>query len=205
MAFKKLIPEVTEALERLCFENPLPFQKRIISKIKSGRNLYGIAPTGAGKTMTIIISTIQKLEGKAEGDMPRALIFVRDKQAALELEEKFKEFAKHTDLRIFSAYEGPDIENQKISIYEGMDIVISTPAFVHKLFKITGIYLGELKLFIVDDAEFLNAGKEFNYLIQMPPHIQKCQYLVFATEMTSKMERLQDSFMELSEVVRGKV
>lgn len=204
MAFKKLIPEVTDALERLGHENPLPFQKKIISKIKSGRNLYGIAPTGAGKTTAMIIGTIQKLEGKAEGDMPRALIFVKDKQAALELEEKFIEFARYTDLRIFSAYEGPDIENQKITIYEGMDIVISTPAFVHKLFKITGIYLGDLKLFMVDDAEFLNTSKEFNYLIQMPPHIQKCQYLVFASEMTPKMDRLQDSFMELSEIVQAK-
>lgn len=204
MAFKKLIPEVTDALERLGFENPLPFQKKIISKIKSGRNIFGIAPEGAGKTTAMIIGTIQKLEGKAEGDMPRALIFVKDKQAALELEEKFKEFTRHTDLRVFTAYEGPDIENQKIAIYEGMDIVISTPAFVHKLFKITGIYLGDLKLFMVDDAEFLSVSKEFNYLIQMPPHITKCQYLVFASEMTPKMERLQDSFMEFSEMVRMK-
>ena len=125
-----------------------------------------------------MISTIHKLEGTAFDDMPRALIFVKDKQAALELEEKFKEFTRHTDLRIFTAYEGPDIENQKIAIYEGMDIVISTPAFVHKLFKITGIHLGQLSLFIVDDAEFLSVSKEFNYLIQMPPHIPKCQYLI---------------------------
>ncbi|HET8885858.1 MAG TPA: DEAD/DEAH box helicase [Salinimicrobium sp.] len=201
MSFKKLIPEINEALERLDYENPLPFQKKILGKIKSGSNIFGIAPSGSGKTTSIIIGTIQTLEGKAMGDMPRALIFVKDKDAALELEEKFKKFTRHTDLRVFTAFQGPDIENQKIAIYEGMDIVISTPAFVHKLFKITGIHLGQLKLFVVEDAEFLTVSRDFNYLIQMPPHIPKCQYLVFATEFTPKIERLEESFMEHSEIV----
>ncbi|MDT0685226.1 DEAD/DEAH box helicase [Autumnicola psychrophila] len=203
MSFKKLNTPLKEALDRLGYESLLPFQKKLIPKIKSGKNLFAIAPEGNGKSTAIVISTLQILESKAFEDAPRALIFVKDKQAALELEEKFNEFTRYMDVRVFSAYDEPDIEQQKVSIYEGVDVVIATPNKLFKLFKITGINVSQLKLFIVEDAEFLLNSRDFNDLIRVPAHITKCQYLVFASEFNSKIERLKDSFMSHSEVVRA--
>jgi superfamily II DNA/RNA helicase len=203
MSFKKLNTPLKEALDRLGYESLLPFQKKLIPKIKSGKNLFAIAPQGSGKSTAIVISTLQILESKAFEDAPRALIFVKDKQAALELEEKFNEFTRYMDVRVFSAYDEPDIEQQKVSIYEGVDVVIATPNKLFKLFKITGINVSQLKLFIVEDAEFLLNSRDFNDLIRIPPHITKCQYLVFASEFNSKIERLKDSFMSHSDVLRA--
>lgn len=198
MAFKKLNEPLLEALERIGYESPLPFQKKLISKIKSGVNLFGIGPEGSGKTTAMIIGTLQKLESEAFEDSPRALIYVKDKAAAVALEEEFKRFTQQMDLRIFTAYEGPDIEKQKETIYFGMDIVIGTPGRLKKLFKISGIHVTELKLVIVEDAEFLVNSRDFNDFISIPSHIPRCQYLVFSTETNSKIERLKDLFMEHS-------
>lgn len=202
MSFKKLNTPLLEALERLSYEEPLPFQKKILSRIKSGANIFGIGPQGCGKTTTIIISTIQKLGAEAFEDAPRALIFVKDKEAALELEEKFKEFTRYMDLRVYSAYDQPDLDTQKGDIYEGVDVVIATPNKLFKLFKATGINVTQLKLFVVEDAEFLLGNRYYNDLIRIPEHISKCQYLVFAEEMNSKIERLKESFMSHSEVIQ---
>ncbi len=204
MSFKKLNPPLLEALERLEYETPLPFQKKVISRIKSGKNIFGIAPEGSGKTTAMIISTIQILESEAFEDAPRALIVVRDKEAAIELEEQFKSFTRYMDLRIFSAYDQPDLDMQKGEIYEGVDIVIATPHKLFKLFKATGINVSQLKLFVVEDAEFLLKTRDYNDLIRIPEHISKCQYLVFTTAFNSKIERLKDSFMAYSEVVEVK-
>lgn len=201
MAWKKLNPPLLEALERLGYESPLPFQKKIISKIKGGANLYGIGPQGRGKTTALIIGTLQKLDSQAFEDAPRALVFVKDNQEAEALEEKFKEFTRHMDVRIFTAFDGPDIEKQKIAIYEGMDIVIGTPKRLNRLFLISGIDVNQLKLFIVEDAEFLSKSQDFNNLIEVSNHISKCQFLVFASEFHPRLDRLQDLFMEHSEVV----
>ena len=76
MSFKKLIEPLKETIESKGFTEPLPFQKAILSKIKGGASLFGIGPTGCGKTTTIILSVIQKLKGVAVEDAPRALIFV---------------------------------------------------------------------------------------------------------------------------------
>ena len=54
MSFKKLIEPIKDVLKSQGFETPLPFQKRILSKIKSGANVFGIAPEGSGKTTTLI-------------------------------------------------------------------------------------------------------------------------------------------------------
>lgn len=108
------------------------------------------------------------------------------------------------DLRIFSAYDEPDIEVQKVAIYEGVDIVIATPKKLFKLFSITGINVSQLKLLIVEDAEFITNSGIFNDLIRIPQHISKCQYLVFASETNSKIERLRDSFMARAEVLKMK-
>lgn len=204
MPFKKINAPLLEVLERKGFEEPLPFQKKILSKIKSGANLFGIAPEGSGKTTSIIISTIQKLGSEAFEDAPRALIFVKDKEAALELEEKFKEYTRRMDLRVFAAFDEPNMENQKGEIYSGVDIVIATTKRLNQLFLHSGINLSQLKLFIVEDAGFLIRNKAFIDLIRIPESINRCQYLVFSDKYDAKMERLKDSFMAHSQLIELK-
>ncbi len=195
MPFKKLNAPLKEALERLEIETPTPFQKKSISKIKSGANFYGIAPEGAGKTTAMIISIIQKLKSEAYMDAPRALIYVKDKEAALALEEKFKAFTRYMDLRIYCAYDEQKIDHQKDDIYAGVDIVIATPSRINKLFSITGIHLGELQLLILEDAEIL-VKRSFNHdIYRITQSINKCQYLVFAESWDARLEKLQDTFM----------
>src|SRR5690606_27951033 len=98
MSLKKLIEPLQETLNNKGITTMLPLQKLILSKIKGGVNLFVIAPKGSGKTTSLIISVINKLNGQALEDAPRALIFVKDKQAALTLEAQFKEYTQGTDL-----------------------------------------------------------------------------------------------------------
>tara|TARA_R100000935_G_C2816908_1_gene157759 strand:- start:554 stop:1174 length:621 start_codon:yes stop_codon:yes gene_type:complete len=196
MPFKKLNTPLKEALERLEIEVPTPFQKKSISKIKSGANFYGIAPEGAGKTTAMIISTIQQLKSEAYMDAPRALIYVKDKESALDLEQKFKAFTRYMDLRIYCAYDEQNIDHQKDDIYEGVDIVIATPKRINKLFSITGINLGELQLMILEDAHDLLQRTANNAIYRISQSITKCQYLVFTENMNPKLEKLEETFMK---------
>ena len=91
MPFNKLIEPLKDTLKNKGFDEPLQLQKQILSKIKSGASLFVVAPNDSGKTTSIIISVIQKLKNAFE-DAPRALIFVKDKQAALDLELEFNAF-----------------------------------------------------------------------------------------------------------------
>ncbi len=201
MSFKKIHPELKEALERLKITEPLPFQKNVLSKIKGGASIFGIAPKGSGKTTALVMSTLQKLNCAAFEDSPRALIFVKDKQAALDLEQEFNRFIFRMDLRVYCAYEEQNIEDQRDDIYDGVDIVIATPKRLSKIFYSNGINLGQLQLFIVEDAEFLIKPNLFSDVIRIPESLNKCQYLIFATKFDARMERMQDSFMSAAQIV----
>lgn len=201
MSFKKLIEPIADTLNHKGFEEPLPLQKKILSTIKSGASLFVIAPDGSGKTTSIVISVIQKLK-KAGEDAPRALIFVKDKQAALNLELEFNAFKRGTDLRIYCAYDEHDIDIQRDDIYEGTDIVIATPKRLNKLFFLNGINLNKLQMCIVEDASFLFRSNNFAEVTRTPESIGKCQYLVFADKFDARFERWKDSFMYNARVIK---
>ncbi|SDZ94581.1 DEAD/DEAH box helicase [Bizionia paragorgiae] len=195
MSFKKLNPEIKDALITNDIEAPTSFQKLFLPKIKSGIDIYGIGKKGVGKTTAMIIGTMQMLGSKAFEDAPRALILVEDKQAALDLQAAFLEFTSRTDLRIYTAYEEHDLEKQKEEIYYGQDIVIATPKRLNKLFFLNAINVTQLKLFIIEDAEFAIKAKYYNDVIRVPESLEKCQFLIFAEELYPKLQRLDDLFM----------
>ena len=204
MPFNKLIPALQEAIDQIGFENPTELQEKMLPKIKSGSNLFGIGPDGSGKSTALIMGVIQKLKGQAYGDNPRALIFVKDKKSALKLEEQFKAFLKEMDLRIYCAYEEQIINKQKDGIYAGTDIVIATPKRLSKLYFLNGINLTELQMIIVEDAEFLIRNSFHTDVDRISESIAKCQHLVFASKFDSNMERLKSLFMSHSLIVEAK-
>ena len=201
MAFKKIQEQLKEALEQQGIKEPLPFQKAVVPKLKEGTSIFGIAPHGAGKTTSIVIGTLQKLNCAAFEEAPRALIFVKDKEAALALQREFERFTRRMDLRIYTVYEEHNIEAQRNEIFEGVDIVIATPKRLSKIFYLNGINLGKLKLFIVDDAEFLSKPGPFSDVIRIPESLDRCQYAIFSTKFDGRMERMQELFMANAQVI----
>lgn len=201
MPFKKLLPAIQENITRLGFDKPTPFQETIIPKIKGGMNMFAIAPKGSGKTTTLVMSVVQKLNGTMLDDVPRALIYVKDRAAALALEAVFNEFIKNTDLRIYSAYEEPKISNQRDDIYAGMDIVIATPRRLSKLYYMNGINLSRLQLLIVEDAEFIFDNSYHTDVSRITESLNKCQLLVFNDAYTDRMERFQELLMADAPIV----
>lgn len=204
MSFKKLILPLKNSLENKGFNEPLPFQKLVLSKIKSGANLFCIAPKSSGKTTSIVLSVIQKLKGEAFEDAPRALIFVKDKQAALNLELEFNTYLRGCNLRVYCAYDEKNIDQQRNEIYDGVDIVIATPKRLNKLYYLNGVNLNKLQMFIIEDGEFLLGNNNLAEISRTPESIGKCQYLMFSTLYDARFERWKDTFMYNTQIIEYK-
>lgn len=204
MSFKKLNPILKAAIEQQGFFEPLPFQKEILPKLKGGANVYGIAPKGSGKTTALIIAIMHKLKAVAFEDSPRALIMVKDKQAALDLKEQFEVFTNRTDLRIYTAYEEQTLDQQREEIYYGVDILIVTPKRLNKLYYLNSLHLGELQIFVLEDAEFLIRANFHDDVLRVTESLHKCQFVIFAETMHKRYKRLQESFMYNSQIVSFK-
>ena len=202
MSFKKLNPEILEALEINNFEAPTPLQKKALPVIKGGANVFCIGSKGCGKTTSIIISVLQKLKCQAEGDAPRALILVETKAQALKLKEEFEKFIKPRTLRVYTAYDEQTLDQQREEIYYGQDILIATPKRLNKLYLMNSLDLSQLKLYIIEDAEFAEKGLYFAAINRIPESIDKCQYLVFSEKLSPRLKRFEETFMFRAQVVK---
>jgi superfamily II DNA/RNA helicase len=201
MPFKKLHLDIQEVLERIEITTPTPFQSKSIPVIKSGANVFCTAPKDSGKTTTLILTTLQKLKCEAVGNAPRAVVLVENKERALELYTAFLTYTKHNSLRVYVGYEQLHIDVQKSEIFEGIDILISTPKTMNKLFLLNGVSTSQLKILSIDDADFLIKQSEYSAMISIAQSIQKCQYVLFSETLHPKLKRFEEYFMEHSKIV----
>ena len=201
MPFKKLHSDIKEKLEDLELTEPTPFQRKSIPVIKSGVNCYCTAPNGSGKTTALILTTLHKLKCEAKGSSPRAIILVEDKARALELYDAFISYSKYKSLRIYVGYEQLHIDVQKSEIFEGVDILISTPKTLKKLFLLNGVNISQLMIFSIDDAEFLSQSSAYNALLAITQSINKCQFVLYSEKINPVLKRFESTFMEYSKTV----
>ncbi len=201
MPFKKLNSDILDTLSKLEITTPTPFQINSIPVIKSGANVYCTAPKDSGKTTTLIITTLQKLKCRAIGNAPRAVVLVENKEKAMELYDIFLAYTKYTSLRVYVGYEELHIDVQKSEIAMGVDILISTPKSMNKLFLTNGVSISDLKVFSIDDAEFLVQNSAYAAIMSITQSIQKCQYVLYSEKLHPILKRFEDYFMEYSKVV----
>lgn len=201
MPFKKLNASIKNKLEELEISIPTIFQTKSIPVIKSGANIYCIAPKDSGKTTTLILTTIHKLKCKEVGAAPRALILVENNEEALELYNTFLTYTKHTSLRVYFGDEKEHIDLLKSEIFEGIDILIATPKIVNKLLLLEGLNTTQVKIFCIDNAEFLVDKTSYTALMAITQSIHKCQYVIYSEKLTPILKRFESYFMQYSKKV----
>jgi superfamily II DNA/RNA helicase len=201
MPFKKLHADIREKLNTLNIETPTPFQSSSIPVIKSGANVYCTAPKESGKTSTLVWTTLQKLKCEAVGNAPRAVVLVENKERAMELYDTFLAYTKYNSLRVYVGHEQLHIDIQKSEIFEGTDILISTPKTMNKLFLLNGVSTAQLKIISIDDADFLSQHSSYTALMSIAQSIQKCQYVIYSDKMHPVLKRFESYFMERSKTV----
>ncbi len=201
MPFKKLHSEIKEKLESLKITTATPFQKASIPVIKSGANIYCVAPEGSGKTTTLVLTTLQKLKFEVVGNAPRAIVLVENNERALELNDAFSKFTRYHPLRVYLADEKLHIDVLKSEIFEGVDILISTPKIVNKLLLLEGISTSQLKIFSIDDADFLLKNAAYTALMSITQSLNKCQFVLYSEKMHPILKRLESYFMKYAKTV----
>ena len=118
MPFKKLHVTIKEFLEDQEVTIPTPFQKASIPVIKSGANIFCTAPEASGKTIALILTTMQKLKCEEIGTAPRAIVVVENNEKALQLYELFLKYTRPTSLRVYFGDEKAHVDLLKSEIFE---------------------------------------------------------------------------------------
>jgi superfamily II DNA/RNA helicase len=196
MPFKKLHSEIKEVLESLEISTPTSFQSKSIAAIKSGANIFCIAPENSGKTTTLILTAMHKLKCEEIGTAPRAIILVGDNEKAKALYETFVIYTRRTSLRVYVCDEKLHIDMLKSEIFEGSDILIGTTKIMNKLFLLNGVNTTQLKMMCIDDAGFLNQKTPLTAMMAITQSITKCQFVIYSDKMHPFLKKFESYFMK---------
>lgn len=192
------LKKINEKLQRALVENGLveanEMQQETFSTIKSGADCVIIALEKSGKTTTLVINVIQRLE-KAFEESPRALIVVESKEKMLEMKQLFEKLGNYTDLRVYGVHDKGDIDFDKNQISLGIDVLIGTPNRLSDMFSSAGFDVNRLKMFIIEDTDDLLRLRFDTKLARISESMGKTQRIYFSENITERVDSFADRTM----------
>ena len=169
-------------------------QKETFSTLKSGSDCIIIAPTGSGKSTTIVLNVIQRLAGATE-ESPRALIIVEDKAKVLEMESLFEKYGKYSTLEVYGVHDKGDMEYDKNYISSGIDVLIGTPNKLSEMFTTAGFNVNRLKMLILDDTDPILKLRHETKIMRISNSIVRTQRIIFSEQFTERIEVLAEKML----------
>ena len=193
---------VQKAIDDLGFVTPTPIQEKSFSVIMSGRDMMGIAQTGTGKTFAYLLPLL-KLYKFTPTDTPKIVILVPTRELVVQVVEEVEKLTKYMSVRTLGIYGGVNINTQKKSVYQGIDILVGTPGRVMDLALDSVIRFDDTQKLVIDEFdEMLNLG----FRVQLTSILaimtrNKRQNILFSATMTDEVDAILNDFFDFPEEV----
>ena len=202
MSFKNLnlIEPILKALTTEGYITPTPIQQQGIPVVLEGKDLLGCAQTGTGKTAAFAIPILQNLYNNKHEERGawniKALILTPTRELAIQIDESFAAYGKHTGLKHLVVYGGVSQYHQTNSLRRGVDILIATPGRLLDLIEQRFISLQHIQMFVLDEADrMLDMGfiHDVKRIIAKLP--AKRQTLFFSATLPQEISSLSKSIL----------
>ncbi|HMT29845.1 MAG TPA: DEAD/DEAH box helicase [Bacteroidia bacterium] len=158
MTFKELISNevICNALIKTGYTTPTPIQQQAIPPILEGKDVFGCAQTGTGKTAAFALPILQLLHEQrlSRHDIKiKALVLAPTRELAIQISESFREYGTGLNLRHTVVYGGVGQNPQTRALQNGVDILIATPGRLLDLMQQGFIHLKHIEFLVLDEAD----------------------------------------------------
>lgn len=200
-----LIEPIRQALREEGYQTPTPIQAEAIPVVLQGTDLLGCAQTGTGKTAAFSIPIIQRLYQQNElghGRRIKALVLTPTRELAIQIDESFAAYGRHTPLRHTVIFGGVGQKPQTDALEKGVDVLIATPGRLLDLIGQGYVRLDTLDYFVLDEADrMLDMGFIHDIKRILPLLPKQRQSLFFSATMPPEIERLAGTILNAPEKV----
>jgi ATP-dependent RNA helicase RhlE len=186
--------QLSRALDDMGFSEPTPIQQKAFPVIMSGKDMVGIAQTGTGKTIGYLLPVLRQLE-YSEQRHPRVLIVVPTRELVVQVVGEIEKLAAYMSCRVAGIYGASNINTQKQQVYDGVDILVSTPGRLIDLTHSRSVIFRDVKRLVIDEVdEMLNLGfrPQLVQLLDMLP--QRRQNILFSATLSEEVEAVIQAF-----------
>lgn len=191
----ELIEPLLNAVKEMKYDIPSPIQEQAIPAIISGRDIFGCAKTGTGKTAAFALPILQKLYLRDESEKyPRtikALILAPTRELAIQINETFEAMNPQVNLKSAVIFGGVRQGSQVTKINRGIDVLIATPGRLIDLYNQGLVDLKHVEYLVLDEADrMLDMGfiKDIRKILRFIP--RRHQTMLFSATLPDEIKHL---------------
>lgn len=198
--FQQVIKPLQRAITKEGYTTPTPIQEQAIPPVMDGRDVFGCAQTGTGKTAAFTLPILQNLSqqgGRPDSKRPRCLIVTPTRELAAQIGDSIRNYGRFLKLSHTVIFGGVGQNPQVKAMRRGVDIVVATPGRLIDLMGQGEVDLSAVEIFVLDEADrMLDMGfqpdlKKIRH--QLP---NKRQSLLFSATMPKEVRELAQSLVQ---------
>jgi ATP-dependent RNA helicase RhlE len=197
--FGSVNPLLQHAAVAQGFKTPTPIQEQSIPELIKGRDIFGCAQTGTGKTAAFLLPILNSLlesGGKSERGKPRVLIIAPTRELAAQIAESVVVFARYTKISFAVIFGGVSQQPQVRALNNCADIVVATPGRLLDLMNQRYISLDAIEHFVLDEADrLLDMGflPDIKRVLEALP--EKRQTMFFSATLSKEVMKLSNQMV----------
>ncbi len=185
-------------IKRAGYTNPRPIQDQAISSVMQGKDVFGMANTGTGKTAAFLLPLIEKIsKTKGQNKRETVLIMAPTRELALQIESDFKNLAFGFGMFSVACVGGLPIMKQIKEIKMGVSFIIGTPGRLRDLLDRKVLDLSNCHSVVLDEADrMLDMGfrDDMVYIIGKAP--KEHQTLFFSATLSAEIKKLTEHYLK---------
>lgn len=203
MKFKdlNLNKRILENLNKYGYEEPTPIQEKVIPMCLNGKDIFGCAQTGTGKTASFALPIINMLaENPRKRDdeiIIKYLVLTPTRELAMQVFDNFKKYGSGLYQRYACFYGGESKRFNIKTLKEGVDVAICTPGRLLDLVKSRYMDISNVNTIVLDEADLmLDMGfiGDVKKIISFLP--KNHQTLFFSATMPKAIQSLIEKIMK---------
>jgi ATP-dependent RNA helicase RhlE len=201
MTFKelKLIQPLLGPLDKMGYTQPTPIQEQSIPHLLEGRDIFGCAQTGTGKTAAFALPILQMLDAAKIGPRSgiKALILAPTRELAIQIHENIVLYSENINISSCVIFGGVNQHSQVQALRKGVNILIATPGRLLDLMQQGFIKLNVVSHFVLDEADrMLDMGFIHDIKKIIPKLPEQKQTIFFSATVAPDIKKLADTLLK---------
>jgi ATP-dependent RNA helicase RhlE len=194
-----LTEPVLKALKAEGYAVPTPIQAKAVPHVLAGRDLFGCAQTGTGKTAAFALPLIERMMANPRERTARrcrVLVLAPTRELAGQIHESFRVYGSNAHLKSAVIYGGVGQRPQETAMSKGVDVLVATPGRLLDLVQQKFVDLRAVEFLVLDEADrMLDMGfiHDVRRIVGMLP--RERQTLFFSATLPSEVRQLADSML----------
>jgi ATP-dependent RNA helicase RhlE len=191
-------PQLHKNIAKAGYIHPRPIQDQSIPTVLKGKDVFGMANTGTGKTAAFLLPLIEKIS-KTKGMNKRetVLIMAPTRELALQIEADFKNLAFGFGMFSVACVGGLPIMKQIREIKLGVSFVIGTPGRLRDLIEKKVLDLSTCHSVVLDEADrMLDMGFRDDMVYIIGKTDKDRQTLFFSATLSPEIKKLTEQYLK---------